>query len=265
MTDPTMALLEYLGKFGLQLDDDLIREGVRAVIQAVIEAEVTQRIGAKPYERSPERVTQRNGYRERPYETRVGEVTLLVPKLREGSYFPSFLEPRRRAEKALLAVVHAAWHADAYVEGVSTRKVDGERHRRSLKPRRSLGPQPAAEPGAHRHRQERGEPGVSGARCAGASLPGAAVGGGLPLRVAGRHLPQSAPEPPRGEHGRGRVVPHAPSGCGRRGSARYWALRWGPARALGTTRRPFGSSSCAAWCTAGCGACSWWSATPTRG
>lgn len=119
MTDPTMALLDYLGKFGLQLDDDLIREGVRAVIQAVIEAEVTRRIGAKPYERSPERVTQRNGYRERPYVTRVGEVTLLVPKLREGSYFPSFLEPRRRAEKALLAVVQSA-----YVEGVSTRKVD---------------------------------------------------------------------------------------------------------------------------------------------
>ena len=120
MTDPTMALLAYLSKFGLQLDDDLIREGVRAVIQAVIEAEVTQRIGAKPYERSPERVTQRNGYRERPYATRVGEVTLQIPKLREGSYFPSFLEPRRRAEKALLAVVQSA-----YVEGVSTRKVDG--------------------------------------------------------------------------------------------------------------------------------------------
>jgi putative transposase len=119
MTDPTMALLEYLGKFGLQLDDKLIREGVRAVIQAVIEAEVTQRIGAKRYERSPERTTQRNGFRERPYETRVGEVTLQVPKLREGSYFPSFLEPRRRAEKALLAVVQSA-----YVEGVSTRKVD---------------------------------------------------------------------------------------------------------------------------------------------
>ena len=119
MTDPTMALLDYLGKFGLQLEDDLIRAGVRAVVQAVIEAEVTQRIGAERYERSPERVTQRNGYRERPYATRVGEVTLLVPKLREGSYFPSFLEPRRKAEKALLAVVQSA-----YVEGVSTRKVD---------------------------------------------------------------------------------------------------------------------------------------------
>ncbi len=130
MTDPTMALWDYLGKFGLQLEDDLIREGVRAVIQAVIAAEVTQRIGAQPYERTAERVTPRNGYRERPYATRAGEVTLLVPKLREGSYFPSpsaalrarFLGPRRKAEKALLAVEHAAGHADAYVEGVSTRK-----------------------------------------------------------------------------------------------------------------------------------------------
>lgn len=119
MTDPTMALLEYLGKFGLQLDSDFLREGIRVLIQSLIEAEVTQRIGAKPYERSPERITQRNGYRERPYETRVGELTLQVPKLREGCYFPSFLEPRRKAEKALLAVVQSA-----YLEGVSTRKVD---------------------------------------------------------------------------------------------------------------------------------------------
>lgn len=119
MTDPTMALMDYLGKFGLQMDNDFVREGIRVLIQSVIEAEVTQRVGARRYERSPERITQRNGYRERPYETRVGELTLRVPKLREGSYFPSFLEPRRKAEKALLAVVQSA-----YVEGVSTRKVD---------------------------------------------------------------------------------------------------------------------------------------------
>lgn len=119
MTDRTMALMEYLGKFGLKIDDDFLREGIRILMQAVIEAEVSQRIGAERYERSPERVTQRNGYRERVYETRVGELTLHVPKLREGSYFPSFLEPRRKAEKALLAVVQSA-----YVEGVSTRKVD---------------------------------------------------------------------------------------------------------------------------------------------
>jgi transposase-like protein len=119
MTDTTMALMELLGKFGLELDSDLVREGVRVLIQSVIEAEVVQRIGAERYERNAERVTQRNGYRERPYDTRVGELTLQVPKLREGSYLPSFLEPRRKAEKALLAVVQSA-----YVEGVSTRKVD---------------------------------------------------------------------------------------------------------------------------------------------
>jgi len=119
MTDATMALMDYLGKFGLRLDSDFVRDGVRLLIQSLIEAEVTQRIGAKPYERSAERVTQRNGYRERAYDTRVGELTLQVPKLREGSYFPSFLEPRRKAEKALLAVVQSA-----YIEGVSTRKVD---------------------------------------------------------------------------------------------------------------------------------------------
>jgi len=114
-----MALMDYLGKFGLEIDNDFVREGIRVLIQSVIEAEVTQRVGARRYERSPERITQRNGYRERPYQTRVGELTLRVPKLREGSYFPSFLEPRRKAEKALLAVVQSA-----YVEGVSTRKVD---------------------------------------------------------------------------------------------------------------------------------------------
>lgn len=119
MTDATMALMECLSKFGLKIEDDWIRQGVRILIQGVIEAEVTRQIGARPYERNPERVTQRNGYRERLYETRVGEVSLQVPKLREGSFFPSFLEPRRKAEKALLAVVQSA-----YVEGVSTRKVD---------------------------------------------------------------------------------------------------------------------------------------------
>ena len=78
MTDPTMALLEILRKFGLQLDDDFVREGVRVLIQSLIEAEVTKRVGAERYERSAERVTQRNGYRERVYETRVGELTLAV-------------------------------------------------------------------------------------------------------------------------------------------------------------------------------------------
>ena len=78
-----------------------------------------RRIGAEYGERSPERVTQRNGYRSRAWDTRVGTMDLRIPKLREGSYFPSLLEPRRRSERALLAVIQ-----QAYVEGVSTRRVD---------------------------------------------------------------------------------------------------------------------------------------------
>lgn len=119
MTDPTMTLMEYLGKIGVDLDGDLLSQGTQLLAQLAIELEAEQRIGAGRYERSPERKGYRNGHRERIWETRVGEIPLQVPKLREGNYFPSFLEPRRRAEKALLAVVQTA-----YVQGVSTRKVD---------------------------------------------------------------------------------------------------------------------------------------------
>ena len=102
-----------------EADVDFLREAVEVLVRGIMEAEVTEKTGAGYGERSAERVTQRNGYRERVLETRVGELTLALPKLREGSYFPTFLEPRRMAEKALLAVVQSA-----YVEGVSTRKVD---------------------------------------------------------------------------------------------------------------------------------------------
>ena len=119
MTEPSVALREYLRKVGIQLDGDFLREGIAVLTRLLMEWEVSQQIGAERYQRSEERQTQRNGYRERAWETRVGEVPLRVPKLRQGTYFPGFLEPRRRAERALLAVVQAA-----YVEGVSTRKVD---------------------------------------------------------------------------------------------------------------------------------------------
>ena len=82
-----------------------------------MEAEVTQHIGAGLHEKSPARTTHRNGYRERVWQTRAGEVELAIPRLRAGSYFPSFLEPRSRSEQALVAVVQ-----EAYVNGVSTRK-----------------------------------------------------------------------------------------------------------------------------------------------
>jgi putative transposase len=100
-------------------DVDFLREGVRVLAQALMDAEVSEQIGAEHSQRTPERVTHRNGYRARDWDTRVGTVELQVPRVREGSYPPSFLEPRRRAEKALAAVV-----AQCYVEGVSTRRVE---------------------------------------------------------------------------------------------------------------------------------------------
>jgi putative transposase len=99
---------------------DVLRDSLRWVCQQLMEAEVTELVGAAHGERAPEeRLTHRNGYRSRPWQTRAGEIELAIPKLRRGSYFPSFLEPRRRSEQALVSVVQ-----EAYVAGVSTRKVD---------------------------------------------------------------------------------------------------------------------------------------------
>jgi transposase-like protein len=99
---------------------DVLRDSLRWVCQQLMEAEVSELVGAARGERAPEeRLTHRNGYRARPWATRAGEIELAIPKIRRGSYFPSFIEPRRRAEQALVAVVQ-----EAYVAGVSTRKVD---------------------------------------------------------------------------------------------------------------------------------------------
>ena len=119
MVKERMDLLELLRKGGMDGDVDFLREALRVVVEGIMDAEVSSRIGAEYGERSPERVTQRNGYRSRAWDTRVGTMELHIPKLREGSYFPSLLEPRRRSERALLAVIQ-----QAYVEGVSTRRVD---------------------------------------------------------------------------------------------------------------------------------------------
>jgi transposase-like protein len=119
MTDPTMALMEYLRNVGIEPDESFLKEGLQHLTQTAIELEAAKQIGAGHYERTPERKTYRNGHRERVWETRVGEIPLRIPKMRDGTYFPSLLEPRRRSEKALLAVVQ-----QAYVEGVSTRRVD---------------------------------------------------------------------------------------------------------------------------------------------
>jgi putative transposase len=113
------ALLELLEALKVADADDVVRRAVESVFQALIDAEATARIGAAPHERTPARVTQRNGYRDRLVTTAAGDVELRIPKLRAGSFFPSLLERRRRIDQALFAVV-----MEAYVHGVSTRKVD---------------------------------------------------------------------------------------------------------------------------------------------
>ena len=116
MTDQMMSLRTLLEK---SADADLLREMVGFAAQRLMELEVESLTGAAHGERSPARVNHRNGYRDRDWETRAGSVELRIPKLRKGSYFPAFLEPRRMAERALAAVIQ-----EAYVQGVSTRSVD---------------------------------------------------------------------------------------------------------------------------------------------
>jgi putative transposase len=116
MTDEMMSLRTLLEKSS---DADLLREMVGFAAQRLMELEMESLTGAAPGERSPDRINHRNGYRDRDWETRAGTVELRIPKLRKGSYFPVFLEPRRMAEKALTAVIQ-----EAYIHGVSTRSVD---------------------------------------------------------------------------------------------------------------------------------------------
>jgi putative transposase len=117
MTNATMALPELAEKGA---DIDVLRQMVQFMAQRLMELDVEARCGAAYDEKNPaERLNSRNGYRERTWDTRAGSVELKIPKLRQGSYFPEFLEPRRTAEKALTAVIQ-----EAYVQGISTRSVD---------------------------------------------------------------------------------------------------------------------------------------------
>lgn len=111
-----MALIELVEK---QADSDLVREMLAFATDRIMEAEVETRTGAAKGARTPMREVQCNEYRDRDWDTRAGRIALEIPKLRKGSYFPSFLKPRRTAEKALVAVIQ-----EAYVHGVSTRAVD---------------------------------------------------------------------------------------------------------------------------------------------
>jgi putative transposase len=116
----SMTTAEVVAKTLLDEHADFLREAVAMVAAQLMEAEVSAEVGARRGEVSPGRVTHRNGYRPRAWETRVGELELLIPRKRSGeAYFPSFLEPRRRCEQAIVACV-----MEAYVNGVSTRKVD---------------------------------------------------------------------------------------------------------------------------------------------
>ncbi|QRM35443.1 IS256 family transposase [Microvirga sp. VF16] len=116
MTDDRLPLAALMAKAD---DGDFLRSVAESVLQILMEADVEGVIGAARYERSGERATYRNGYRERALDTRLGTLNLKIPKLRTGAYFPGFLEPRRTVEKALVAVIQEAW-----IAGVSTRRVD---------------------------------------------------------------------------------------------------------------------------------------------
>ncbi|MGU9756040.1 IS256 family transposase (plasmid) [Serratia marcescens] len=116
MADNSMALNDTLMQLG---GEDFLRELTEFMLNRIMDADVTARINADRHERTEDRETYRNGYRDRAYNTRVGTLDLRIPKLREGTYFPSFLEARKLSEKALNAVIQEAW-----INGVSTRKVD---------------------------------------------------------------------------------------------------------------------------------------------
>jgi len=249
MTEERLALAELMEKAA---DGDFLRLVAEAVLQLLMEADVEGLIGAGRHERSPERLNYRNGYRDRTLDTRLGSLQLRVPKLRQGSYFPAFLEPRRITEKALVAVIQEAW-----IGGVSTRRVDdlvqappapagavsfGDRIIRLL-----------ADDGPVRHLQEPSVQTLQGDRRAGPGLPGAAAGGRMALSLARCHLPQATSGRPdrlgcgdnrRGGQHRRPARDHRPQGRPIRGRdvlvrvPEGFGAPWLEGREAGCLRRP---------------------------
>ena len=169
MTKTNMDLSELLAKHD---QGDFLRSVAEAVLQLIMEADVEGLIGAGKHERSGERTTWRNGYRERALDTRLGTLNLRVPKLRQGSYFPGFLEARKTSEQALVAVIQEAW-----ISGVSTRRVD----------------ELVQAMGLERHFEEHGVEAVQGHRRTCRRVPEPPAHRRMALSLARRHLSEGAP------------------------------------------------------------------------
>jgi transposase-like protein len=168
MTEERLALSELLEKAG---DGDFLRTVAEAVLQLLMETDVEGLIGAGRYERSGERTTWRNGHRDRVLDTRLGSLQLRIPKLRQGSYFPPFLEARKVSERALIAVIQEAW-----IGGVSTRRVD--------EPVQAMGLSGISKSQVFKLCKEIDE--------RDSRVPGPSAGRRMAVSVAGRDLPEAA-------------------------------------------------------------------------
>jgi hypothetical protein len=228
-----MAIEEVVRKVLVDEHADVLRESVAWLARQLMEVEVSELIGAERGERTEDRATHRNGYRARRWDTRAGEIELQIPKIRQGSYFPSFLQPRKRSEQALLSVVQ-----QAYVCGVSTRlSTSSSRASRC---------------------------GSAGRRSA-ASARGWTSRSRRSARGRWRAATSICSSTPRSRRSATAAACSAsawssPTACTRPAGGRSSAWTSAPPRP-----RRSGRTSCARWSPVAWSACSWSSPTPTRG